>query len=105
MLRRVIKAFSVPVDNESTRGSVIYDHHCNESPWVSAQQIVLSCISMNMLTQVESITAMCYAEYQCITLNIILAMFHWYIHCNKQHPVVLHYDCTGVKIEVTVYVS
>lgn len=57
-LRRVIKAFSVPVDNESTEGSVIYDYHCNESPWVFAQQIVLSCISMNVYSEVESITAM-----------------------------------------------
>lgn len=38
-------------------GSVIYDYHCNESPWVFAQQIALSYISMNMLSQVKSITA------------------------------------------------
>ena len=61
----VIKAFSVPVDNESMKGSVIYDHHCNESPWMSLDATNRSLISMNMFTQVESITTMCYAEYQC----------------------------------------
>lgn len=82
-------------------GSVIYDYHCNESPWVFAQQMVLLYISMNMLSQVESITVMLRgisahnAEYHCGHVSLL--------HCNKLHPVVLHYDRAGVKIEVTVY--
>lgn len=76
-------------------GSVIYDYHCNESPWVFAQQIILSCISMNMLSQVEDITAM------LLGISAHNAQHHRDrfigIHCNKLHPVVLHYDCTDVE--------
>lgn len=84
-------------------GSVIYDYHCNESPWVFAQQIVLSYISVIWMCFLKSkVLPRCYlgisahnAEYH--RGHVSLA------HCNKLHPVVLHYDCTGMKIEVTVY--
>lgn len=40
----LIKALSVPLSTTNLRrGSVIYDYHCNEGPWVFAQQIVLPC--------------------------------------------------------------
>lgn len=78
-------------------GSVIYDYHCNESPWVFAQQIVFSCTRLNVLSQVESISTM--------LLGISSwPVFHWCtVIKSALHPVVLHYDRTRVKIEVTVY--
>jgi len=69
------------------------------SGWVRAANRSLLHKYMNMFFQVESIT-------HNVTRNIS-AEYRDHVslvHCNKVNPVVLHFDCASMKIEVTVYV-